>query len=92
MNNGISLYCRVSSPQPKTENTSTSATSNSFVPLPNPKQEVQDQDEVEFLDDTASDPLVQFITGKQTKQETTNEFEDSNQDMTGMCIEKSLIQ
>ncbi|EEB11767.1 modifier of mdg4, putative [Pediculus humanus corporis] len=71
---------RISSPQPKTETTSTSATNNTFVPLP--KQEIEEQ--VEFLDDTTTDPLVHFITGKQTKQEEDgNEFEDPNQEMTG---------
>lgn len=81
----IFLYYRVSSPQPKTDNTSTSATNNSFVPIANPKQEIQEQEEVEFLDDTTNDPLVHFITGKQAKQEEEgNEFDDPNQEMTGM--------
>ncbi|KAK6629157.1 hypothetical protein RUM43_002974 [Polyplax serrata] len=75
---------RVSSPQPKTDNTSTSATNNSFVPIANPKQEIHEQDDVEFLDDGTNDPLVHFITGKQTKQEEEgNEFDDPNQEMTG---------
>ena len=78
------MFIRISSPQPKTETTSTSATNNTFVPLP--KQEIEEQ--VEFLDDTTTDPLVHFITGKQTKQEEDgNEFEDPNQEMTGMLNE-----
>lgn len=88
----VFLVCRVGSPVPKTEIASASATNNSFVPLTNPKQEVQEQEEVEFLDDTTNDPLVQFITGKQGKSEDGgNDFEDSNQELTGIKIRISLF-
>lgn len=77
-------FYRTASPVLKTDNASASATNNSFVPLANPKQEVQEHDEVEFLDETTNDPLVQFMSSKGAKHEDDgNDFEDSNQELTG---------
>lgn len=83
-NTNICFY-RTASPIPKTDNASTSATNSSFVPLlASTKQEVQEHEEVEFLDDTANDTSVQFLSNKGGKHEDDgNDFEDSNQDLTG---------